>query len=192
MIVSTFQLILCTISMLLKLRNADIINPIGDIWLDLPSGADPGTVVESIAIDTDNQRVFAADGAGAVRVLEFTLTPTTSIQETTPISIQDAFTTAGNPTFIIGDVTSVAYSSAKGWVAACVVPESHATTPGWLAFIDTTNLADPVFKLLEMPSCYLPDHVSWTSDGNTLIVACEGEPDNNKISNPQYNPEGVV
>eukprot|EP01083_Nonionella_stella_P163073 535877_1 len=188
MAVCTFYLILC---MLCKFGNGDIINPIADFWI--PDIGIPGA--ESIAIDTVNQRIFAADPASsAVHIFDFAFddgdfTSATITETETPIDIKTAFLNMDSP-ITVKDITSIVYSSEGGYVAACVAPESHAQTPGWLAFISTSTL--DVFNLLEMPDCYLPDHVSVTNNGNTLVISCEGEPNDNYVEDPDHNPEGVV
>eukprot|EP01083_Nonionella_stella_P094460 265006_1 len=169
---------------------ADVVNKIGRFYIkDIGF---PGA--ENIAIDTDNNRIFTADGASlGVNILKYTLSSNISsanISLEKIISFETEFASwMPDRNISILDVTSVKYSP-NGYVLAAVVPEDVALDYGWLAFINSTTLN--VFHLLEIDLCYLPDQISLTHDGATIIIACEGEPDDNEVEFPAHNPPGSM
>ena len=90
----------------------------------------------------------------------------------------------------IHDITSVTWSFKDDLILATIVPSDYAINTGWLAFIDPYDLT--IENMTQLFDCFLPDMITTTNDGNTILIACEGEADNNTIKYPQYNPPGSV
>ena len=115
---------------------------------------------ENSAIDTVNNRIFSADGFDkSVNSFDFAIDENVTFADITPsknILLEPAFSDLGLDNVSIEDITCVAISS-KGYVLATIVPVEHYENNGWLAFINPAN--QTVFHLLEMPDCFLPDHV---------------------------------
>jgi len=175
--------------LLLHFAQSQVLTHIGRMYF--PDSKIPGA--ENSAIDYDTDRVFSADGYHkSVNSFEFILDDNLTSAETIPsvnILIEPAFAELGLDPVELEDITCVAMSYAKGYILATVVPTNYTYLNGWLAFIDPRN--QTVFHLLEMPECYLPDHVTMTADGSVILVSCEAEPADNEdpYSN---NPRGSV
>jgi len=176
-------------SLLFHLTHSQVLTHIGRMYF--PDSKIPGA--ENSAIDYDTDRIFSADGYHkSVNSFEFTLNENLTSADTTPsvnILIAPAFEELGLPPINISDITCVAMSYAKGYLLATVVPTDPAFNFGWLAFIDPIN--QTVFHLLEMAQCFLPDHVTMTSDGNAILVSCEAQPADNEDPYSE-NPRGSV
>eukprot|EP01083_Nonionella_stella_P307306 1079555_1 len=185
---SLLRLICCIV--ISELCSAEVLNQIGRFYIENIGFPGP----ENVAIDTNNNHMFAADPSSiAVNILSYTLSSdlsyaTISFQKAIDLqTVFDELLPDTNTT--LSDVPSIAYSP-TGYVVAAVIPEDHAITPGWLAFITLDTLE--VFHLLQIDLCYDPDHISITSDGSRIIVACEGEPDDNEAEFPSHNPPGSM
>merc|ERR1712154_681312 len=82
---------------------------------------------------------------------------------------------------VIDDITSVAYSrsrSSGGTVIAALVPGDVAKSVGYVAIIDAEE--QEIVNILEL------------TDGDHIIIVCEGEPDDNDAEFPEFNPPGSV
>merc|ERR1712154_200118 len=135
--------------------------------------------VDGITIDVTSFNVSAEDGEV---LMEF-------VQSIDVQSAMDEFFT----NVVIDDITSVTYSrsrSSGGTVIAALVPEDVAKSVGYVAIIDAEE--QEIVNILELTDCYLPDHVTTTSDGNHIIIVCEGEPDDNDTEFPEFNPPDGV
>ena len=90
----------------------------------------------------------------------------------------------------IHDITSIDWSSKDDSIVATIVPSNYAVEYGWLLFINPHDLT--IKNITELTGCYLPDMVTITNNNDTILIACEGEPDNNTIQYPDYNPQGSI
>jgi len=135
--------------------------------------------VDGITIDVTSFNVSVEDGE----------VPMEFVQSIDVQSAMDEFFT----NVVIDDITSVTYSrsrSSGGTVIAALVPEDVAESVGYVAIIDAEE--QEIVNILELTDCYLPDHVTTTSDGDHIIIVCEGEPDDNDTEFPEFNPPGSV
>jgi hypothetical protein len=140
---------------------------------DLPNAFDEGAS-EIVAFDKKSERLFVTNGYdGTLDII--------SISDPTAPVLVGTINVTNNPdfgSFVGGGANSVAV--AKGLVAAAVEAET-VTDPGAVAFFDTDG------NFLSMAElCALPDMVRFTPDGKTVLVACEGEPDDG------VDPEGAI
>ena len=125
---------------------------------------------EITAYDTDSQNLYVINGADStIDVLD--LSDPTNPTFDFAIAIEE-----------FGDgINSIAIED--GVVAAAIEPES-AQNPGTIVFLDTEgNLLNRVTVGA------LPDMVTFTPDGTKVLVANEGEPDEDE---PENNPEGSI
>jgi DNA-binding beta-propeller fold protein YncE len=87
---------------------------------------------------------------------------------------------------LYGDgINSVAYNSADGGYIAAAVEAEQAQDPGSVVFFDLDGIFQ---KALTVGA--LPDMVTFTPDGNKLLVANEGEPSGYEAGD--VDPEGSV
>ncbi len=125
---------------------------------------------EITAYDADSQNLFVINGANStIDVLD--LSDPTNPTFDFAIAIEE-----------FGDgINSIAI--ANGVVAAAIEPES-AQDPGTIVFFDTEGNV-----LNQVTVGALPDMVTFTPDGTKVLVANEGEPDED---DPENNPEGSI
>lgn len=149
---------------------------------------------ESVAIAVKAQRLFVADGTNlAIHVISFNSTDSFSSVNMTyedNIDISTISPEEQSLNITVHDITSIAWSSKDDLVIATIVPLNYAIESGYLLFIDPYNLM--ITNMIELIGCYLPDMVTTSNNNDTILIACEGEPDNNTISNPDYNPPGSI
>ena len=128
---------------------------------------------EITAYDAASKRLFVVNGAnGSVDVLDLA----------TPASPKLAGTI--NVSAIGGTVNSVAVHDG---LIALAVEAKVKTSPGVVAFYNAADL-----KLLSTVTVgALPDMVTFTADGKTLLVANEGEPNSYGLAD-SVDPEGSV
>ncbi len=140
---------------------------------------DPLTGAEITAFDPNTNQLFVTSGDG-LQVID--LSDPTNPTVTTTFDPTDAGLSSS-------EVTHVAIR-ADGLVAIAV-PADPATDPGTVLFLDPTLFAtDPVVGQVTVGS--LPDMVTFTPDGMTVLTANEGEPDDNTDPNPTIDPPGSV
>ena len=190
--------LLSTLTILLQLTiiHCNVITKVGRIYL--PDDIGPGGA-ESIAIDTDHSLIFSANGANiTIDVTSFDASednledgdvPMDFVQSIDIQSAMDEFFDG----VTIGDITSVTYTSERGddgYVLAALVPTDVAESVGYVAFVDPEE--QEIVNILQLTDCFLPDHVTTTSDGDHIIIACEGEPNDNEAEFPEFNPPGSV
>ena len=70
--------------------------------------------------------------------------------------------------------------SVHGSVVACAIEGPTTASNGVVAFYDTNGVA-----LSNVTVGVLPDMVTFSPDGNTVVVACEGEPDDTYTVDPE-------
>eukprot|EP01083_Nonionella_stella_P276384 939076_1 len=175
---------------IIHIGSSTVLNQIGRLYI--PNSDFTGA--ENVAIANEAQRFFAADGANVgLNVVNFALsndykTMDMTYEDTIFFSFED-FLDFGYENITIHDVTSVDYSP-KGYLVTCIVPTDYYMSYGWLAFIDPNTLE--FLNLIQLPECYLPDHVTTAKDGNLIVISCEGEPDDNESEYPLYNPPGSI
>jgi hypothetical protein len=139
-----------------------------------PAAAFDESASEIVAFDKKSERLFVTNGAeGTLDII--------SISDPKEPSLIGTINVTDNPDFggfVGGGANSVA--AAKGLVAAAIESDT-VTDPGAVAFFDTDG------KFLSMAVlCALPDMIRFTPDGKTVLVACEGEPDDG------VDPEGAI
>ena len=139
-------------------------------------GAYDGVVLgaaEITAYDAASKRLFVVNGAnGSVDVLDLTTPATPKLAGTI------------NASAIGGPVNSVAVHDG---LIALAVEAKVKTSPGVVAFYNAADL-----KLLSTVKVgALPDMVTFTADGKTLLVANEGEPNSYGLAD-SVDPEGSV
>jgi DNA-binding beta-propeller fold protein YncE len=146
---------------------ADLITPISTIDVG------PATAAEIAAFDAATDRLFVLD---------------------TPNNEVDVYSLAdpANPT-PVGSLALAAYGAAPNSVAAkngvvvVAVEKAVKQDPGAVARFDAATLA-PTGPAAGYPVGALPDMLTFTPDGGTVLVANEGEPD----ATVTINPEGSV
>lgn len=139
-----------------------------------PAAAFDKSASEIVAFDKNSERLFVTNGAD--KTLDIL-----SISDPSAPSLVGSINVADNPdfgAFVGGGANSVAV--ARGIVAAAVEADT-VTDPGAVAFFDTDG------NFLGLVSVgALPDMLTFTDNGKTLLVANEGEP------NAGIDPEGSI
>ncbi|MBX2885295.1 MAG: choice-of-anchor I family protein [Granulosicoccus sp.] len=140
------------------------LNPIGGY----DSGLIDQDAAEIVAHDPDSQRLFVVNGAiSAIDVLDIS-DPTTPLQVGT-IEVSPTLGAGANSVAVYNGVVAVAVES---------VP---AQEPGKVAFFDASTLQ--LINHLQVGA--LPDMLTFTPDGTYLVVANEGEPDDDYLVDPE-------
>jgi 2',3'-cyclic-nucleotide 2'-phosphodiesterase (5'-nucleotidase family) len=140
--------------------------------LELEDGA------EINAFDPVRQVVYVVSGSDVLQVVDLS-----DPSNPTPLFSIDVEAEAGVP---IGGINSVAY---KNNVLALAVEADTVTDPGFVVLVDLDTFADdPVGSVNALPVGALPDMVTFTPDGNKVLVANEGEPN----FDYSVDPEGSV
>lgn len=139
-----------------------------------PAAAFDESAAEIVAFDKGSKRLFVTNGFnGTLDII--------SINDPAAPAFVGEINVTDNPDFgdfVGGGANSVAV--ARGLVAAAIEADT-VTDPGVVAFFDTDG------NFLSMATlCALPDMVTFTPNGKTVLVACEGEPDDG------VDPEGAV
>jgi len=135
---------------------------------------------EIVTYDPTGQLLFVVSGDLEVQVLDVS-DPTNPVNAIPPVPLTDFAPNAAG-------ANSVAFADG---ILAIAIEVDPATDPGLVALVDVAAFgADPTapnaIQLLEAGA--LPDMVTFSPDGNTVLVANEGEP------NEDYtiDPEGSV
>mgnify|MGYP001824314370 FL=1 len=133
------------------------------------SGIFDESAAEIVAYDAATQRAFVVNANDAsVDVLDIS-------DPTDPQKIAAIDVTLAGPS--LGNANSVAVS---GGLLAVAVERDPKQSIGLVAFYDTDSL-----KLLgTVPAGSLPDMLTFTPDGRYVVVANEGEPDNDYSVDP--------
>ncbi|NJN66640.1 MAG: bifunctional metallophosphatase/5'-nucleotidase [Chloroflexaceae bacterium] len=135
-----------------------------------PAGGGEGWA-EIAAYDPENQQVFVTRSEGrAVDILDVS-DPSTPVLSST-IEIADL-----DPPYNEGSPNSVAVSNG---VVAVALEHSDPQEPGFVAFFDTSG--NPLAQV-EVGS--LPDMLTFTPDGMKVLVANEGEPNDDYTNDPE-------
>eukprot|EP01084_Bolivina_argentea_P198032 339235_1 len=157
----------------LHIASSNVLTQVGRLYLPDNVGIDG---VENVAIDIINSQIFSANGdLVTVDVSSFDASSENINNEYIPmtfeesIDIQAAITNFDGTS--IGAITSVTYSKTNKFVYTTASPTQVAETFGYLISINTTTLQ--IDNILKLTDCYLPDHVTTTSDGKTIIISCE-------------------
>jgi hypothetical protein len=139
-----------------------------------PAAAFDESAAEIVAFDKKSERLFVTNGAD--KTIDII-----SIANAAAPALVGSINVTDNPDFdgfLGGGANSVAVS--KGLVAAAIEADT-VTDPGAVAFFDTDG------NFLSMATlCALPDMITFDPKGKTVLVACEGEPDEG------VDPEGAV
>ena len=144
----------------------------GEVLLDLSligryaSGVFDEGAAEIVAHDASTQRMFVINAAAAtVDVLNIADPSEPVLLETIDASTEGA---GANSVAVFGGVAAVA------------IEADPKTDPGKVVFYDTTSLQ----KLGEATVGALPDMLTFTPDGNAVLVANEGEPNEGYTVDP--------
>ena len=130
---------------------------------------------EIVAYDAATQRLFVVNGAAAtIDVLDIS-DPTDPV-----LAFQIDVSTTVAPT--AKKANSVAVSPLGGAIAAAI-ENVDKQAPGFVAFFDTNGVLKSVVQ-----AGALPDMLTFTPDGNTVLVANEGEPSDDY----SVDPEGSI
>ncbi len=161
------------------------IRPPGPVQIELSvlgtyeTGVFDQSAAEIVAHDPATQRLFVVNAqSGNVEVLDIsdpTLPQFVDVLETADLPAADGSTVL--PGSIANSVTVI------DGVIAVAVEAPDRVTPGWAVFFDRDGAA---LNALRVGS--LPDMITATPDGRTLLVANEGEPDDDFT----FDPEGSV
>ncbi len=138
---------------------------------------------EIVQYDPKSKKAFIVNGAEkAVDILDLTaLKSQSAVQElkaSSRIKLQDLIGQLAT----IGDITSVAVSP-KGDFIALSLPADPKHANGKVVLLDMNG---KLIKAVEVGA--LPDMLTFTPDGNTILVANEGEPSDDYTN----DPEGTV
>lgn len=127
-----------------------------------------GNTTEIVAFDKDSKRLYIANSGNAkLEILDFSNPDSTTVFKTVDVSAY-------------GEINSVSVKDGK---VACAMAASAKDAPGKVVFFDTKGdyLADFTVGVL-------PDMVTFSHDGKKVIVACEGEPNDDY----DVDPEGSI
>lgn len=123
----------------------------------------------------------ANSGTSAFGVQLLTLSNTGTLAERAYIDYSSTFGAAAN----MSTVSSVAADpSGRGFGVATFVPTANTSTQGKITFFDlTAGFSGPSRNLVTLDVGYHPDSVTFSADGNKLIIVNEGE-FNAGVANP--------
>lgn len=145
----------------------------GEVLLDLnvigrySSGLFDESAAEIVAYDSSSERLFVVNAAAvAVDVLNLSDPSNPVLLDTIDASAEG------------GAANSVAV---RDGVAAVAIEAAVKTDPGKVVFYDTLTLA----KISEVTVGALPDMLTFTPDGNAVLVANEGEPSAGYTADPE-------
>ncbi|WP_404310442.1 choice-of-anchor I family protein [Neorhodopirellula lusitana] len=131
------------------------------------------SAAEIVAHDPQAQRVFFTNSdANEIGVLDIT-------NPASPIALDPITFPSGT-----GGVNSVSVSHG---IVAVAVANQNPTNPGGVLFYDTNGAF-----LDSVTVGALPDALTFSPDGNTVVVAGEGEPDDLEDPNPTVDPMGTI
>ncbi|EMI46666.1 choice-of-anchor I family protein [Rhodopirellula sp. SWK7] len=137
------------------------------------TGVFDGSAAEIVAHDPQSQRVFFTNAdANEIGVLDIS-------DPSAPTPLSPITFPSGT-----GGVNSVAIS---GGIVAVAVAAPVPTNPGGVLFYDTNG-----GFLGSVTVGALPDSLTFSPDGNTVVVAGEGEPDDLEDPNPAIDPMGTI
>ena len=131
-----------------------------------------GGAAEITAFDPETDQLFVVNNDGDSRVDVVDFSDPNSLVQLSPISVA----------FYGGGINSVAVKNGK---LAIAVEGNIKTDPGVVVVFETSNLSTP---LAVVPVGSLPDMVTFSPDGNLIITANEGEPNDDY----SVDPEGSV
>ena len=124
---------------------------------------------EIITFNPATNQLFIVSGGTELQILDIS----------DPTNITEAIPTVDLASFVpgIGGANSIAFSNN---ILAVALEAETSTDNGFVALVDvpvfTANTADPnAFTIVQVGA--LPDMVTFTPDGSTVLVANEGEPD---------------
>jgi len=130
---------------------------------------------EIVSYDADRQVVYVVSGQNELEVLDIS-DPTNPSQ----LLVIDLEAQAGVP---LGGANSVAYQNG---ILAIAVGAETVTDPGVVVLVDLDVFAtNPGSAVNVVTVGALPDNLVFTPDGNTILVANEGEPNDDYTIDPE-------
>jgi len=129
---------------------------------------------EIISYDADNQVVYVVSGQTQLEVLD--LSDPANPSQALVVDLADL---AGDA---VGGINSVAY---KDGVVALAVEAADATTPGVVVLVEIAAYGTDPAAVKVVPVGALPDNLVFTPDGTTILVANEGEPNDDYTIDPE-------
>ena len=129
---------------------------------------------EIIAFDAPNAQIFVVNANDA----------TVDVLDASDVSAPVLGATLDPVAALSGSWGAANSVAVNNGVLAVAIEADPSSDPGIVAFYDTTALT----LLGTAPVGPLPDMIAFTPDGNTLLVANEGEPDDDYV----VDPEGSV
>lgn len=140
------------------------------------------SAAEIVTFDKDNQRIFTVNAdSGAIDVFSASELTTPTLLNNIDIKqilADEAIVTDAN---LVGPANSIAVNSTY---VAVAVEANPKTNNGWVVFLRLTDLS--FASAVEVGA--LPDMLTFTPDGSKIVVANEGEPNDDYT----IDPEGSV
>lgn len=140
------------------------------------------SAAEIVTFDKDNQRIFTVNAdSGAIDVFSASELTTPTLLNNIDIKqilADEAIVTDAN---LVGPANSIAVNSTY---VAVAVEANPKTNNGWVVFLRLTDLS--YASAVEVGA--LPDMLTFTPDGSKIVVANEGEPNDDYT----IDPEGSV
>ncbi|MEO1171438.1 MAG: choice-of-anchor I family protein, partial [Myxococcota bacterium] len=161
----------------------------------ITTGVWDSSAAEIVSFDPTTDRALFINADGGVVEVYNLADPANPVQVTSLDAAADAQATASST---LSGVNSVAVSNGLAAVAVEADPKSD---PGAVAFYNITQPSPAFLGAIEVGA--LPDSLTFTPDGSTVIVANEGEPniagvdltnfpDNVDLAQDVIDPEGSV
>ena len=140
------------------------------------------SAAEIVAFDKDNQRIFTVNAdSGAIDVFSATTLSNPSLQSNINLKQMLVDESVVANTALVGPANSIAVNSTY---VAVAVEAGTKTDNGWVVFLNLSDLsyADSVAVGAQ------PDMLTFTPDGQKVLVANEGEPNDDY----SIDPEGSI
>ena len=151
-----------------------------DLKISLLSRYDSGTqdgdggTVEIVSYNQTEKVAYVINGKTGMltRVDLSNVSSEESLTSTKDIDVK-ALVTSTNPSFSYGDMTSVDYSDATGYIAVAIQDSDHDKN-GYVAFFKDNGSGLEIIETVEVG--VQPDMVTFNPEGTMVLTANEGEP----------------
>lgn len=162
------------------------INLIGRALLNAES---PEGAAEIVAYQNNKKRIFAINGSGktsTVEIVDIANTPLTNLKLTSAgvvngSNLKSSYTIDLNK-YTAGNANSISIAENSG-LAAVAMAANKTGEKGVIAFYDISKDIPLFIKNVEVG--YLPDMVTFTPDETKVVVANEGEPSGDYLTDPE-------